>query len=420
MKVSKRWIPFLMVSQIFSPAYSSVLPPESIRPRVGILRLGELKTPTQERAYELVEKRAQKWFEDLSGPRPLVQALPATLGQDELNADHEEKELNRLVAELLRGQSELDHSQELSQVKVLRERLMYASKYGSTVQRSWLAEAAAQFMKGEDLLANQTLISCLSRHPNLEIPEVAIWEGEPTAMSLRLDAALNHVAGGIKRICSLELSVEPKAAIIVVNGFQVGNQKNFHLAVGEYDFLIQAGGRIPEMFRFQCARASKEARSYRLRTALGVAQLSLKELDEVRQRHRLASLFLIQPVDDEFRFFLYSSSGRLEPLATSGPVKISQALESSADRPLPLQREKIQASLQRNALAQGEYTAISGMGTWGGANTLEDRVDASAKWYNNWKVWAVVGGVAAGAFGAYLLSRDSSVKTQTGMAIHWE
>jgi len=412
----------LLVALLCFPAPGAVAPSNlSARPKVGILRVGELATAEDEKAYDVLEKRVQLWLENLSAPRPEVQSLGLSLRAGELEDQAEEQELARLANQVLGNRDSQPDPVASSEMKRLRQERERAGKRGPVVQRAWLAEALLQIAEGKNAAAVESLRSALTMHPDAATPDLSRWDDDASGTLLRLDTMLAESRAGIVRLCEAEVQSSPSHASLSVNGFAQGKRRKFHLPPGKFEFQFQAPGFVAASETIDCSRTSRVKRTVAMKKSDDSPKGYLSELEEVRQKNAVGSLFLIQPSEGEFRFYLLSSEGRMDAIPMSRPLKIS---EVSHERALPISRDEMRTLLLRHDLNRadlsfpGPVSDATALG--GGSGELAERVGGKDQWYNDWQVWAVVGGVAAGVLGAYLMTRGPEIKTKSGVTGRWE
>ena len=421
-KMAGKVVPVLIGLMCF-PAPAALTPAPIDRPKLGILRVGELHSAEEERAYDILEKRVQLWLENLSAPRPLVQSLGLSLRAEALQDQTEEQELARLSNEVLGSRDSLASPVASVEIARLRKQRQRLGRLGPVVQRAWLAEASLQLAEGKRTLAMSSLRSGLAMHPDAASPDFSQWDDDPTGGLLRLETLLSEARSDLVRLCEVELLSFPAYASLSVNGFVQGGRRKFHLPPGEFEFQFQAPGFNTKSERITCVRTTRFQRTVQLKKADDSPKSYLSELEGVRQRNAMGSLFLIQPSDGIFRFFLLSSEGRMDPIPMSRPLKISEVVNQE-NASLPIARDEMKTLIQRHSLNRADLSlsalASDGMAFDTASGALAERVGGPDRWYNDWKVWAVVGGIAAGMVGTYLMTRGPEIRTKAGAQSRWE
>jgi len=421
-KLRSRCFASLLIFIQCIPARAALAPLQPERTKLGILRVGELRSREEEKAYVLLEKRVQRWFENFSSPRPVVHTLDHSLASEELSSRAKESRLAILSRNILESH---DPGMLLGQVDELRKLKRELEPYpslGPLLQKAALAEAAFLLSDGKKSAALAATRAALAFHPDGKSPEWDGWEEEPTQSSLRFESLLSEVGSQVRGLCDVELSVQPSTAEVNVNGYAQGKRRTFQLPAGRFEMVFANAGFQPSKLSFRCDRTSKIKREVHLAPTSGKPALAVSELETVRQRNALGSLFVIQPVRDEFRFFLLSADGKLDPVPTQRPLKISEVSGGTEDG-IPISQDEMRGLLQKHSLALSlsDLTGVaSDSGAGFGLGVSEGSVGRSSGWYNDWRVWAVVGGLATGILGAYLLTRGPEVQTQPGISIRLE
>src|SRR5262245_35701632 len=78
-------------TNLVPPSVAAPVPPEMEKFRMGILKLGEENDPGSDRAFPLLEKRVQRWLENLESlptkAQPLPVSVPEAVAKDQTTAE---------------------------------------------------------------------------------------------------------------------------------------------------------------------------------------------------------------------------------------------------------------------------------------------------------------------------------------------
>lgn len=405
-----------LVWWLLSPySFAAELPATSPRHRVGILRLGELSGPVEEKAYPLMEKRIQRWLENFPNLASQVRPLSVSVRGEEIRLESEQSQLDALAESLL--ETPEDGNTLLPRIRELRSKLRPIPRYSPAVQKSLLAEAKLLWSAGNVRQSSSLIQEALLLHPDVVSQEGDGWDTEK-AMSA-FDGELFRKSSEIKRICSVEVRTFPEEASITVNGFPMGKRRQFQLAGGaQYHFTVAAAGFEPDDNKIQCDRSSKRDSVVRLKRQNEETIARTQDLAKVTQGNGVGSLCLIEAKEDRFRLYLFSPGVALDEIPLQAPLRIAEVARQPASGTVPVSSDAFLALFEKHRVAQG-YVAMNtsaepSLAVAGRVETTE------AQWYNDWKFWAITGGVLAGVAGAYFATKAPEVKTQGGMIIHWE
>lgn len=396
----------LVIQLVTRPALAVGIPSDEARPRVGILRVGDGHTDREERAFSLLEKRVQRWMENAPSAQLTIRTLPLSLGTEHLRLESDRARLEVLAKETVAGPGVL------RELRELRRNLAAVSRYSPTVQNALIAEARATWAQGDRSRAGLLLKRAALLHPDGLLPDFGDgkrdWDeeaAEPDALEERAKA----IASEVKRPCEVRFRGAEDGETIV-NGYAFGLRRDFQLpAGGRYHFQIVSAGHEPWETRLTCDRQSRREVNVQFRPSLARTVAPSIELAKITEGQNLSSLFLIQAAAERFRLYLFTPGSRLEEIPLREPLRVAEVLDNPGAG-LPVARDTLDGLLQRHRLAQMSLPAMADApgeisGDFGGSEP---------QWYNDWRVWAVAGGIVTGVIVGYLATRGPEVRTNGG------
>lgn len=354
MKIRRRVALGLVAMQFLSPVYSVA----AVRYRMGITHIGAV--PQQDEAsYRMLERRFQRWLENLPSVNIGAEAVPSTtphLADDE----------------------------------------------GETRQSGLLRQAAEEWKLGRRENSQKLVRRALALHPDGAAPNFEPWDQDSETFSaVAFEREVDEQRRRTRRICEVEL--RGPIGDVRVNGFEVGARRTFQLAAGEHRITAAVDGQ-PRERSFLCERQG--------RTRLSIGDAPLKtaapSLESIRRRHQLSSLFLLKPDGGRYTLMLYTPGLALEEIPTSQPILADTAIGAEA-RPLPVATDAFLQLFERHRTQS--TLALADTSAWA-ENRLHE--PPASQWYNNWKFWTILGGAATAVAVSYFATRQDSVKTQGG------
>jgi hypothetical protein len=421
--VRKALIVSLALLMIRPPsAKAAVVPVSHPGVRLGIVRVGFLGEE-EERAYQVFERRVKRWLENLEDlpvkAEPLgALVVPTRTGESERAAKLAEVS-EALLKELKQGTSNEACSSLASQSAALRQGLKINESVGVQQKALW-AEAIENWKRGAREEARGNLREAISLHPDLEgAPSLWDWESS-LAGAPSLEVEVNRLRKKIPRPCQLTFSVTPSNARISVNGLDFGERREFRVPLNrEYSISLEKEGYRRYQSLFSCDRLKHQRAVVQLPPASKDSELGGDGLRELSRRHSLKTLCLIEPKKGGFNLYLYSPDVGLDPIPVHRPIRVADLIGVPDTEKVPIVTDAFLNLMQKHQsvelfrLAEKEPSPLT--------LDLKGMPEPSPQWYNNWKFWAIAGGIVGAATLAYFVTRSSpeikSQETSVGIQI---
>lgn len=397
-----------------SPA--AIAPRLESRQPIGILRLGELRSHSEERAYDIVERRLQRWLDNFESLHVRAQRVGVSLSAEEVTLDSDRARLMECSEELLKGvlfMSEHDLNPGLTEMKTLRDGLKRVKHLGPVLQKAYIAEASYLWKRKKREHAKSLIQKALLLHPDAKIESLPQWEWDEPGFDTSGFEAMVRDSGALRKGCRVQVQVSPSNALVRVNGFEMGRRKTFYLSQGS-SYLLSAAmpGYETNESVLECDGRGQRRLLVPLKKEDRKINSKKDSLFQVSSRYGVESLCLVEPKRGEFRLHLYSPGLAMEEIPMLRPLLVAEVLDSPGDEALPIATDAFLQIFQKHRLAR--LTAVLDPLP----STLKyEASGTSDTWYNNWKVWAIVGGVIGGAALAYFATSNSVDSRPGGIKI---
>ena len=377
----------LVELMILTPAAQGAKIPAQVQvPSISVLRSEELRRGHEGKALSLMERRVHRWLENRREPvRPVSESV---------RSQHQQAFLLERVLQKVRSQpsSALVHARAHRWAEGLgpetQELLLWASlEAWQSRKKSESVRLARDAMRlHPDLLVE---LGALSHHLN-EIG--ALKEFQAWLLSIRESE---------KRSCQLEVAFSPAQASVTVNGFYLGARKRFQLPKGKaYSFRFLERGFETVEKSFQCREPGKWQWEIHLTP-------SENELPQLGQR--TPSYLMVDAQDRVIQFFLFTPGVALDVIPVSEPLKIARVIADPLEEGVPIRTDSFnQLWRQHQRMSLRHLPQHGGMG---GTLLLHQ---PSVPWYQDWKVWAIVGGITGGVLTTYFLTKKKDLGSQVG------
>ncbi|MCB0406106.1 MAG: hypothetical protein KDD51_15100 [Bdellovibrionales bacterium] len=405
MKVTA-WI--LILVTMGSPSWAYSLSLESYPTPVGILSLNELEGRDDSVALSRIERSIEKWLDRLpidAAAHPLV----APQSDRELHDELVRLRLNQLW-ERFYSAVEARPEQATSMLSTLEQPDVLAFLKGEFAgpfrQQAFLARAALEWRMGRKDSANSYLKAAVYEHPMGLVPQIPEWgwDGE-VADSTSMEQELSKIVTQTRRPCRLHLSAQPSTAQLSLNGFSVESGSALRLLARENLYVrAEAPGYQPQTRTISCKKLGVRG----LGLTLAQANRPTPSLARVASENSVKSLLVITPSGEQAKIFLLTPGLRVDEVPTSKPLLLADFQEANNVDKLPIATDGFSSLVEAHRVAWlDRRDPLQPAGAF--ANQLETQ--AGPRWYNDWKVWAVVGGILGGVLVAYFATQRPQVQT---------
>jgi hypothetical protein len=377
-----------------------------LQPNTGTGNMGRLKALIK-RALE----NSPPWS-------PIVEIIPGSLSTEELDVEVKRNEMEGLLAKLKKQLFASDSDSELMdklifKIDLLQKRLREIPRFGPLTQRTLLLTGAVDWMRGEMDRAQKKIRQAIEIHPSGQIEKLHTWDEESHSFNAAIfDEYVVNEARKMPRECSVDVQFETAthggiagAVSLSVNGFDVIPGKTLNLGRANYYFNAHAGKFYGNGY-FECARAAKHSISINMKdekTAQGAENGTLRrQMEDVSLKYGLSYLVVVNQSTQaltrrpEVSFFLYTTSdSRLDELQMSKPTSLADLDVDVGTRLLQTALPFFQKHSQDVDWASIRLTS-----------PVRDSTVIAPRWYNNWVLWAVAGGVIGSSAIIYLGTRS--------------
>lgn len=197
----------------------------------------------------------------------------------------------------------------------------------------------------------------------------------------------------VSRTCRVQLvGVSPQSRVFW-NGFPVkGAEKAIYLSGLSHELRVEARGYEPVLRQVDC-------------TAGGERIVQVPQLPAAADSGAEATLLWVDSQQNEVKLYLYTPGVAFHPVPSERPIRVADIV-NQVRIDLPIAESKMRALLQQHRWASLSARDVAGTSDLprAVAPALE-----SPRWYENWKLWALVGVVGAGIAGSLIALRSGSV-----------
>ncbi len=392
--------------------------------RLGILPMGEM-SESAGRAYALAAKRIQRWLENLDAVHAFAEPLASHGNRDPLFREASEKRLSVLSSRLWAASENSEGFADIGlEFRKLRSKLSLAD-FGPVIQKSLLAEASFAWAKGDksrsaELVKKAVLINPkgradLSGFETFESKDDADGESSVEISHHAFEASISAAESQIRRACVIQVSVAERSASIFANGVALGAGRVFRLPLGgRYHLRAESEGARSENILVECSRPAIKAASLVLKKETKRE----RSLAQLSRSHSVESLFLVEPDGDNFRLFLYTPGVSVDEIKLNSPWRVAELLNSPNSDSVPIATDAFLDLLGQHQSSRLSYLETPSPDRVALQQKMSLEAPSDSRWYNNWKFWAITGGVVGAAVITYLATRPTTVKsTQTGIAV---
>ncbi|MCB9254994.1 MAG: hypothetical protein H6617_09960 [Bdellovibrionaceae bacterium] len=390
-----------------TPTWAVSFSTDSAPTPVGVLRLNELESPDTGFALSRIERGIEKWLDRLpinAAAHPVVAVQSAGELHDELLG----LRLNQLWSSFY---TELDAHPERAErlLENLDEadvtRFLKKESSGPLRQQAHLARAALEWRLGRTGSAHSLLKAAVYEHPLgliSQLPEWG-WDGE-RADSAALEQELAKIISEVRRPCRLRLSASPAKSQVLVNGFSVASEKTLgFIARGNLQVRAEATGYLPQSHSISCRKLGVRSVEIKLQRAKRPAVT----LASVAADNAVKSMLVVTPSGERAKIFLFTPGLRVDEVPTSRPLLLADFKEGAGDA-LPIATDGFTSLVEAHRVAWlDRRDPLQPPDVF--MNRLQ--TETGSEWYNDWKVWAVVGGIVGGVLVAYFATRRPQVQT---------
>jgi len=366
--------------------------------RIGIVRAGSM-SKSHAQAYPLLERNLQKWMENRDDLRVIGEPLSQTVSTEEWNDAAVEAEVMQLVRQLPEVVSEEEKERAVS---VARNKVTKLPSQTPLHQRLLVADALWDWRHGRKEQAARVLRQAVRLHPTGEVN--LDWDDSDAGFL----GLLSTLTARKNRGCLLDLSLSPESARVTINGFPLTAKEYRSLLTGKlYRLRVDAPGYVSKDEIISCQTSRRTKLSIHL--AKGFERTA--SLSEIKGYQ---TLLLIKPEKDRFRLFLYSQDRAMDEIPLERPLRVADLGQSFGGVPVS---DAAAAIFQKHRLdLAANFTYTNSVDPVLRMNEPKDD-----QWYNDWRVWAIAGGVVAGGVVAYLMTKNGgSVGTQNRIGVKIE
>jgi hypothetical protein len=404
---------------ISSELFGLVVPPEGNHPTIRVVRV-EGGTESEHKAYQLFGKKLQRWMDDLaSGAR--VVSMDGSVSAQTLTfanqLDRLEHDIEGTISVLEKGEPSAISSS-ISHLKETLSELPDSLKAGPHYQRALLCLAAASWSLSDRLTAVEEIRRAISVHPELKLEHLGLWETDSRSpLWTSFDAEIDRVAHSISRQCGVRVLGMDQEGTLYVNGFPCEGNSNFRLMAGEsYSFQYVDGIKLRDSISVLCKGAGLKIVKF---SPQGHPQFFALASQKALSGQADSTL-VVEPVKGEFKLFFYSTLAGLDEVPLTSPIRVADLLESPLDNHLSIESDAFKNLIDRHSesslsvVAANEPPQSLGQPPLPTPQGLRENESSRTQWYNDWKFWAIVGGIAGAATITYLVSRDRPPQNQQG------
>lgn len=399
----------LIVSTLWSPLWAVSLQSEISTTPVGVLRLGALEEEENGLALSRLERSIAKWLDRL----PIdtnAQAIRIVQNNNELRDELQSLRFHQLIERFyslletkpFQAGNELDELHTEDFVAFLAR-----PDSGPFRQQAYLARAAHEWRLGNPDRAQPLLRAAVYENPFGLVSEVPSWgwDSEANGDSVNFEVVLSGIIKSVRRPCQINVGTSPEKALVRLNGFPMrASQPVRILARSDLQIQAQAEGYEAAAHSLSCDKLGVRSVQLKLRRR----SEPVPTLATVAKSNAVKSLLLVSPVGEEARLFLFTPGLRVDEVQTSRPILLADFRGEEASAHPSIKTDAFTSLVEAHRVAwldrrdplqpPIEYR-----------NSLE--TDISQQWYNDWKVWAVVGGIVGGVVITYLATRQPEVMT---------
>lgn len=418
---SKGIVAVIIACHLGVPAWGAVVPSGS---RLGVMQLGEVRGSDTRRALTLVEQRLLRWLEDSSLVRMPVQRIRQGVRLGDINLEKSRLELHAKLLALQPAGSLVDISrpevrEAIRSLSNTRRQLPASFHVGSDVQMALLWEAALDWSEGVRVRAGELVHQAIVMHPNGN-PGIDRLTRKMSGLK-ESSGFLKMVSDGVssdRRECTLLIDIEDPTSEISVNDFRIENGRQIHLSQGNSSIVTMS---LPDGRYFSRWVSCERPGIKEWTVEPGDNRLQAEQT--VFDRHAKAgirSFCLIRLNEDQFHFLLLTPGVSLDEIPLEKPIRVADVLQYPLGASLPIVSDAFAGLIKKHRLDGLSVVSSDSRGLLSqSSSSSAERVESSSQtqWYNNWTLWVLVGGVAAGVLTAYLASRDSAIQSQSNKGV---
>ncbi len=385
------------------PARALVPPPYTL----GLSRLRAGGAADEALKFERLEKRLLRTLENTPELGVQVQSLSVA---DAIRGESDRtRKLEGLAARMVAGsggQSEVL----VANVEGILSETPLQPEDAPLVQSTRLAQSIVFWRKALFKEANKYLELARRMHPQGALDESldALLAGAEAA---RFRHWLSESQKTLVYECSLDLSISPAEASVLVNGFEMGVRRHFELiGATRYQIVATAPGYLPRELSFECKGAGQWIEALQLLPGAGLDSADLLRVTRLAKSPGIRSLVVVD--SDRLgavRFFLYTAGIGLEPIPTESPLTLASLDQQNTEEKLPISSEALSGMIENHRklpLGVGlGPTGEFGYDSLSGTTKLPDS-GASPDWYEKREFWWLLGGLGAAVLTGLVISRS--------------
>jgi hypothetical protein len=210
--------------------------------------------------------------------------------------------------------------------------------------------------------------------------------------------------------CHFVFQPLPKSAAISVNGFDFGRRREFDFAPGyPYRIVFRAPGYQPVEKIESCRKNGTYISKARLKAETSRWMRDKLSLSQLVTSSMVDTLVLVESTRGELRFFLYTPELGIDEIPLQKPVRLAQVADNFSDRSLPILSDAFYSLFEKHRAWDLKYSPEIEP-----ERSLSAEMPSEGKWYNNWKLWAIGGGVVGALIIAFAVSRSENIQSNTG------
>lgn len=384
------------------PAEALVASPYSL----GILRLRAGKDLTESRNLEKFETRLLRDLENTPELGVRVHSLQTSenfrLGLERL------RKLKGLATRILNEKA--DSELLVASVEKALAETPLNPEDAPVIQRTRLAQSIGFWRKALFREATKYLDLAQRIHPEGSIDESldALLAGEEAE---RFRRWLSQSQKPLVFECSLDATMVPVEASLILNGFELGTRRHFELVGGaRYSIVANAPGYLPRELSFECNGAGQWIEALKLVPGVGFGPEDLLRVSRAAKSFGVGSLIVVDSDRlGRVHLFLYTSGVGLEPIPWEKPVTLASLDQESTEERLPVSLgalSEVIESHRKIPLKAGLGVKEKFQGSLLGDLKAPDRGEPK-EWYKKNEFWWLLGGLGAAALAGILVSRGT-------------
>ncbi len=335
-----------------------------------------------------------------------VDIYGGSISNNEIEWEKLKTQLDELTRKLrravLEGSDKNRGEKTLKEIKTLRKKMNLIGRFGESLQRSYLAEAAYCWKNEKFSESEAALRKAIELNP-LGKPELNDWDNFAASFStFAFEKEIARVYQKSKGFCDTTLSIAHKNVNLQVNGFELKEKRRLKLAVQAMHLLVARDslGQMQEVV-LHCPKKSNKSLVIDLSKNGGVrSELSL---EEIQRGSNVNGVFVLKFKKEVLELAFFSQKGGLSPLVLEKKVSVQDVLLGSQDLKLPLDYATFNSILVQHL---GPRSVNSFPTNPVLANSEEKFRNPRKQWYNNPIVWGIVGGLAVGAATTYIFTKE--------------